>query len=56
MKNRISYLQFYKYVLERVKFDSKLFRKEYNKAIKYLNQDERKDLDHWINGLIRSEY
>lgn len=54
MKYKKSFLEFYKLVLDRVKFDQSLFWKEYNKAIKYLNDTEAEDLKSWVKRKQRS--
>lgn len=54
MEAQTSYLNFYKTILEKVKFDKQLFWKEYNKAIKQLSIRERMALDHWINSQYRN--
>ena len=48
MKTTKTYLSFYKIVLEKVKFSPELFWKEYQKAIKLLNDSERNELNIWI--------
>lgn len=46
---KISYLNFYKYLLERVSFDNHLLSKEYRKAIRDLNENEKRELWEWLN-------
>lgn len=48
MKN--SFLDYYKYILEKVSFDKKLFSKEYKKAIKYLKKEERYKLNNYLKS------
>lgn len=50
MDRNNAYLKFYQTVLERVFFDRQLFWKEYQKALKYLSQQERVQLDDWIQS------
>lgn len=48
MKTKSTFLNFYKLVLENMKFDKQLFWKEYQKAIRYLNENERIELNNWV--------
>ena len=48
MKN--SFLEYYKLVLDKVSFDSNLFRKEYHKAVKGLSEVEKNELQHWLRA------
>ncbi len=52
MKN--SFLDYYKTILEKVSFDRSLFQKEYNKALQFLNGDEKDQIDQWLQlkGLL----
>ena len=43
-----SYLDYYKYILEKVSFDPNLFLKEYRKAQKTLKKYEEKMLQEWL--------
>ncbi|GAB3219825.1 hypothetical protein J0A67_05025 [Algoriphagus aestuariicola] len=43
-----SFLDYYKTVLEKVSFDSRLVAKEYGKAKELLQESERKELDDWV--------
>jgi len=43
-----SFLEYYKEILEKVSFDSHLLKKEYQKAIKSLDQSELQQFDAWI--------
>ncbi len=45
-----SFLDYYKTILEKVSFDSNLFTKEYNKAIKIIHPEEVPALDSWIQS------
>lgn len=42
-------LEFYKTVLRKVSFDKTLFRKEYIKALAYLNATDKVKLMWWCN-------
>ncbi|MEJ1237879.1 hypothetical protein WBG78_07120 [Chryseolinea sp. T2] len=48
---RNSYLEYYQLILQKVSFDRRLFTKEYFKAIKWLNQNQRIKLDQWIGSM-----
>lgn len=43
-----SFLDYYKLILDRVSFNRDLFNKEYRKAMKVLNHEERHKLKEWI--------
>lgn len=43
-----SFLEYTKYILERVSFDIELLKKEYKKALKMLKRDEVLILNNWI--------
>lgn len=43
-----SFLEYTKYILERVSFDLELLKKEYHKALKMLEREEVKSLNSWI--------
>ena len=43
-----SFLEYTKYILERVSFDIELLKKEYRKAIKILKKEEVRILNSWI--------
>jgi len=49
-------LRYCKIILEKVSFDKFLFKKEYYKAIKYLNSNERIELRVWLrnNKMIKA--
>lgn len=49
-KCRNTFLDYYKTILEKVSFDPQLFKKEYNKAIDVLSQNERTALNGWIKA------
>lgn len=43
-----SMLEYSKVVLSKLSFDRKLFEKEYQKAFRLLNNDERSALEAWV--------
>jgi len=43
-------LNYCKLILEKVSFDKTLFKKEYYKALTYLNSNERIELRVWLNS------
>lgn len=45
---KTSFLEYYKIILEKVSFDQSLFIKEYQKALKLIEQHEVKALDQWL--------
>jgi hypothetical protein len=47
-KFKLSMLEYSKIILSKISFDKKLFRKEYRKAFKYLNSNERAALRNWV--------
>lgn len=54
-KFKRSMLEYSKLILSKFSFDRKLFRKEYRKAFRYLDSDERVALRLWVraeNGLL----
>lgn len=48
MKN--SFLEYYKYILEKVSFDKGLLKKEYLKAVKFLRKDDAVKLQQWAKS------
>lgn len=51
MKNRIfklSMLDYFKILLNKVRFDNTLFKKEYRKSLQYLEPDEQTELKLWL--------
>jgi len=51
MKGRIfkkSMLEYSKMILSKIKFDHRLFRKEYKKSFQYLEPIEHKELKKWL--------
>ena len=49
-----SFLNYYKTILEKVSFDTRLLQKEYKKAKSLLDGSESQELDYWLNssGLV----
>ena len=49
-----SFLNYYKTILEKVSFDTRLLQKEYKKAQSLLDGSESQELDNWLNssGLV----
>ncbi len=45
---KISMLEYFKIVLNKVSFDRKLFRKEYRKSLSWLTKDEANELKNWL--------
>ncbi|HYC85263.1 MAG TPA: hypothetical protein VEB86_08580 [Chryseosolibacter sp.] len=45
-----SMLEYSKIILSKFRFDKKLFLKEYIKALKYLDPDERLLLKNWVRS------
>ena len=48
MKVESSLLDYYKLILDKVSFDHQLLAKEYRKAIRTLQEQERQHLDQWL--------
>jgi hypothetical protein len=48
---KISYLDFYKLLLEKVSFDSYLLTKEYRKAVRDLSEKEKEELSKWLHEI-----
>jgi hypothetical protein len=49
-KFKLSMLEYSKVILSKISFDKKLFRKEYKKAFRYLDKDDRVALKHWVRA------
>lgn len=49
-RNKNTFLDYYKTVLEKVSFDYQLFSKEYRKAINTLSREETAALNTWIQS------
>lgn len=47
---KTSFLEYYQHVLDQVRFDVDLFKKEYRKAKRYLTVEEQMKLDEWISN------
>lgn len=45
-----SFLEYTKYILDKVSFDKELLKKEYSKSLKFLHLEEIIQLDNWIQG------
>lgn len=45
-----SFLEYTKYILEKVSFDIELLKKEYKKALKILKTEEISQLNNWIQA------
>lgn len=49
-KFKLSMLEYSKVILSKISFDKRLFRKEYKKAFRYLDNHERAALKHWVRA------
>lgn len=49
-KFELSMLEYSKIILSKISFDKKLFRKEYKKAFRYLDNNERTTLRQWVRA------
>lgn len=49
-------LEYVKLVLQKVRFNDVLFRKELSKSLRWLDDHEKKDLQHWIRQKFGSVY
>lgn len=49
-KFKLSMLEYSKVILSKISFDKKLFRKEYKKAFRYLDSNERNALKKWVRS------
>jgi hypothetical protein len=49
-KFKLSMLEYSKVILSKISFDKKLFKKEYRKAFRYLDNDERTALKNWVRA------
>jgi hypothetical protein len=43
-------LEYSKLILSKMTFDRKLFKKEFRKAFRYLNREERRQLVKWVRS------
>jgi hypothetical protein len=50
VKFKCSMLEYSKLILSKMTFDKKLFEKEFRKALRYLNRDERRQLVNWVRS------
>lgn len=50
MKFKNSMLEYSKFILSKMTFDRKLFRKEFRKAFRYLNREECRQLIRWVRS------
>lgn len=48
-------LEYTKFILEKVSFDPLLFRKEYQKAISKLVEEDVRDLRNWVQSKFKPE-
>jgi hypothetical protein len=53
-KFKRSMLEYSKVILSKMTFDRELLRKEYSKAIKHLNNEERIELRAWARAALGS--
>jgi hypothetical protein len=49
-KFKLSMLEYSKIILSKISFDRRLFKKEYKKAFRYLDNDERLLLRQWVRA------
>ncbi len=49
-KFKRSMLEYSKFILSKMVFDKKIFRKELRKALHYLSVDERNELLRWVRS------
>jgi hypothetical protein len=54
IKFKCSMLEYSKLILSKMTFDKKIFKKEFRKAFRYLNRQERRELKNWIRS--KSEF
>ena len=50
IKFKCSMLEYSKLILSKMTFDKRLFKKEFKKAFRSLNRDERKQLIRWVRS------
>ena len=53
-KFKIHFLDYYKMILQKVSFDSRLLKREYLKAVESLGREDVSEFRNWVkaNGLI----
>ena len=49
-KFKRSMLEYSKIILAKISFDKTLFRKEYRKAFRYLDRNDRSELRQWVRA------
>jgi hypothetical protein len=49
-KFKLSMLEYSKVILAKISFDKRLFKKEYKKAWRYLDNDDRLALKRWVRA------
>lgn len=49
-KYKLSMLEYTKIILSKISFDKTLFKKEYKKAFRYLDMNERTALEQWVRA------
>ncbi len=49
-KFKLTMLEYSKVILAKISFDKRLFKKEYRKAFRYLDKDDRAALKHWVRA------
>jgi hypothetical protein len=49
-KFKLSMLEYSKIILSKISFDKQLFRKEYEKAVRCLDNNERTALEQWVQA------
>jgi hypothetical protein len=50
VKFKCSMLEYSKLILSKMTFDKRLFKKEFRKAFRYLNREERRLLIIWVRS------
>lgn len=53
---KLTSLEYYKFILERVSFDAILFQKEFRKAITNLLENEVRELTEWVKSNYAKHY
>jgi hypothetical protein len=49
-KFKLTMLEYSKVILSKISFDKKLFKKEYKKAFRHLDNNERAALKNWVRS------
>ena len=47
---KLSMLEYSKIILSKISFDKRLFKKEYKKAFRYLDNNDRMALKQWVRA------